>query len=277
MGQPGFFARVATGYRWLTLLNARRTFALSYYQPALRQIRKWVFCNREFTNFTYDLTDLNKAQLIALAQVVTGLPLATLEGYLAEILGDDALRQQVITATRASELSYMAEEYCEFSRRIGWYLFVRALKPKTVIETGVDKGLGAVVLCAALLKNQAEGSPGRYYGTDINPKAGYLLQAPYSGVGEILVGDSIESLKKFPDPIDFFVNDSDHSATYEYQEYVAIQDKLSAHALILGDNSHVTDSLVRFSRETGRRFLFFKEYPKDHWYPGGGIGVSFVA
>lgn len=32
-----------------------------------------------------------------------------------------------------------------------------------------------------------------------------------------------------------------------------------------------------FSRQYGRSFLMFKEQPKDHWYPGAGIGISFLA
>jgi hypothetical protein len=144
------------------------------------------------------------------------------------------------------------------------------------VETGVDKGLGSVTLCEAILKNRAEGYPGRYFGTDINPEAGYLLDGIYREAGEILYGDSIESLVKLEGKIDLFINDSDHSSTYEYKEYLAILPKLANHSIILGDNSHVTDSLLRFSVEQNRKYLFFKEEPLNHWYPGGGIGISFL-
>src|SRR5690606_983731 len=97
------------------------------------------------------------------------------------------------------------------------------LKPRCVVETGLDKGHGAVLLCAALQRNAAEGARhGQYYGTDINPAAGYLLSGPYAMYGKILVGDSIASLKTLTDPIDLFINDSDHSADYEYAEYRSI-------------------------------------------------------
>ena len=46
-------------------------------------------------------------------------------------------------------------------------------------------------------------------------------------------------------------------------------------ALIIGDNSHESDSLSRFASETGRCFVFFRETPKNHWYPGAGIGFAF--
>ncbi len=41
----------------------------------------------------------------------------------------------------------------------------------------MDKGLGSVVLAAALLRNAAEGHPGRLTSLDINPEAGYLARA----------------------------------------------------------------------------------------------------
>ena len=36
------------------------------------------------------------------------------------------------------------------------------------------------------------------------------------------------------------------------------------------------DELLKFSIEHGRNFVLFRERPKDHWYPGAGIGISFM-
>jgi hypothetical protein len=44
--------------------------------------------------------------------------------------------------------------------------------------------------------------------------------------------------------------------------------------MILSDNSHVASALLEFSNVQGQNYLFFKENPKDHWYPGVGIGIS---
>src|SRR5262249_22892648 len=144
-------------------------------------------------------------------------------------------------------------------RRLGWYALVRVLKPRVVVETGVDKGLGGVALCAALLRNESEGYPGLYYGIDINDRAGWLISGRYKSVGKVLYGDSIESLKKLDVPIDFFISDSDHSAEYEYAEYQTVKHKLSIEAVIIGDNCHETTVLSQFSKETGRSFIFFAE------------------
>lgn len=147
---------------------------------------------------------------------------------------------------------------------MGWYAIVRAVKPHVVVETGVDKGLGACVLTAALERNASEGHHGYYYGTDINPTAGYLLSREYSRYGKILYGDSIESLASLDITIDVFINDSDHSADYEAQEYVTVEEKLAKAAIVIGDNAHCTEELLRFAEQTGRDFLFFKEQPDKH-------------
>ena len=170
----------------------------------------------------------------------------------------------------------MTDARAEYGRRLGWYALVRATKPKLVVETGVDKGLGAIVLCAALRRNAAEGKVGRYIGTDINPAAGELLGGPYAAFGSIAYGDSLASLERLDEPVDLFINDSDHSADYELREYELISSRLSSKAIIVGDNAHVTDELAEFAVRTGRRFIAVREIPKDHWYLGATTGIAFV-
>ncbi len=243
--------------------------------PRIHRLVKFELSSRETTNFTYPLTEYSRLQIAhGLAVALNRNPGHVLK-FLEEPLADEELRQHVITTSRSSPFAHKADERCDFGRRLGWYAVVRLLKPRVVVETGIDKGLGTVLLASALLRNKEEGYEGQYYGTDINPKAGYLFSGKYETVGEILYGDSIESLRRFNQPIDVFINDSDHSHEYEYREYQTVKDKLSPRAIILGDNSHASASLLRFSEETGRKFLFLREIPEDHWYPGAGIGVSF--
>jgi hypothetical protein len=74
--------------------------------------------------------------------------------------------------------------------------------------------------------------------------------------------------------IDIFINDSDHSSNYEETEYAIIAGKMAEQSLILGDNSHVSRALLQFTLEHDRPYVFFKEEPAQHWYPGAGIGIS---
>jgi predicted O-methyltransferase YrrM len=256
------------------LMPFRFWLALSYSAPQLRRVLAWVFVSHELSNFTYGLTANNRRYLAHTISTVANCPLSRVLGYFEEIEHDEQLKTHIRSRISASPLRYSCDAEPMFGRRLGWYAFARVLKPKVVVETGVDKGLGSIVLCAALLQNEREGFPGEYFGTDINPRAGLFLAQPYSRVGRILYGDSLQSLAAIP-RIDLFINDSDHSAEYEQREYEAIASKLQPRGLILGDNAHATDVLARFSEASGRKFVFFREQPHRHWYPGAGIGISF--
>jgi predicted O-methyltransferase YrrM len=255
------------------LLKARSEIASGYYRRNLELMNEWVSRDTEISNFYYDLTTLNRRHLAGLIATLTAVPANQVEPLFRELDNDETLREHLTRGV--VELGFPKDVQFLFGRRIGWYAMVRLTKPRVVIETGVDHGVGSCVLCAALLKNAEEGHPGRYYGTEIRHEAGRLLNGPYREVGEVIYGDSIATLREFPEEIDLLVNDSDHSAEYEYREYQAVAGKLGPRAVILGDNSHLTDSLYRFAGETGRCFLFFREEPKDHWYPGAGIGFAF--
>lgn len=260
---------------WGLAFTHRIRMALQYLGSVVGALWTWLIRSRETTNFTYDLTDINQRYLISLVADVTGNSYQQIAEYVAEIESDISLRDHIRAVTASNDQRITADLDVRFGRRVAWYAFVRALKPKVVVETGVDKGLGSCVLASALMKNEQEGYPGSYFGTDINPRAGYLLCGKYRQYGEILYGDSITSLSKFNQTIDLFINDSDHSPGYEQREYETIARILSPESILLGDNSGITDKLLDFALSTGRHYIFFQEEPKGHWYPGSGIGIAF--
>jgi hypothetical protein len=260
--------------RGIVLFLYRSKVALGYYRDPLKELLLWLFQSRETTNFTYELTPINRRYLAALIAHVLGKSYEEIFCYMAELEADTDLRSHIRTATEVLH-EETADPEARYGRRMGWYAMTRAIKPRVVVETGVDKGLGSCVLTAALARNTEEGFPGWYYGTDINPKAGYLLTGRYKQFGEILYGDSVTSLRGLDRFVDLFINDSDHSADYEHAEYETVASKLTAGAILLGDNSHCTDQLLAFALATGRQFVFFQERPDRHWYPGGGIGIAF--
>ncbi|HKU53850.1 MAG TPA: class I SAM-dependent methyltransferase [Rhizomicrobium sp.] len=262
--------------RYIKLSKAAKTLREVYYGRQLKALKPTIFATGETHNFTYDLTDENLRYLAETIAVATNKRPAEIETFIEEAINDTGLRSYFDSKMAAYHGQQSPKGVrSPFSRRLGWYAVTRTIKPRLIIETGVERGHGALMLCAALLKNRDEGFTGHYIGTDIDIKAGWLLTEPYSQMGKVLFGDSIASLKTLSGPVDLFINDSDHSAEYEAWEYEVIAPLLSSRALILGDNAHVTDKLARFSRRMERHFLMFDEKPKDHWYPGAGIGISF--
>lgn len=237
---------------------------------------RWLLSSREHHNFTYDLTPLSREHLAWFVAAICEIPVKEVRVYFTELESDTALRQHVERATAHSARRGLADRHVRYARRIGWYALVRAARPAHVVETGADKGLGTCVIAAALLRNAADGIPGRVTSLDINPEAGYLAgNEPWSTVVDLMIGDSISSIESLGRPVNMFLHDSDHSTQHERREFVAVEPRLAPGALLLTDNVTQTNVLAEHAEATGRRFLAYREQPARHWYPGDGIGVAW--
>jgi predicted O-methyltransferase YrrM len=268
------FARSTLAGRILLIPYRFRNALLTVAPPVFKAL-KWSFVSREHYNYSYDLTPLNRRYLAAFVSAITGKSIPEITRYLDEIDSDQSLRSHISALQVSAEERYVADPIPRFGRRVGWYALIRAAKPRVVVETGVDKGLGSCVIAAALKRNTAEGSPGKLIGIDLNPSAGYLFQPPYSDFGQIMRGDSIAALRALSGPVDLFIHDSDHSAAHETAEFEAVSEKLAHGAYVLSDNADQTDVLLQFAARSGRKFLYFADKPLDHWWPGDGIGVAY--
>lgn len=267
------FLKGIPGLNRIIEIRFRYRRASAYHRKKIKLSRSWAIKRTEISNYYYNITPRNRKDLAFLISFTTHKPLSEIEGYLEEIETD--LDVAAALSQFQSSNASLRDSTMALARRIGWYAYARALKPKVIVETGVHHGVGSLVLTSAIRRNNEEGFSGKYFGTDIDASAGKLFKKPFSDYGQILYGDSIESLKDMADAsVDMFINDSDHSAEYELLEYKTILSKLTHSAIVIGDNSHATDSLRKFSEETGRRFIFFKEEPLNHFYNGAGLGIS---
>lgn len=236
------------------------------------QSARWLVNRREHTNYTYDLTPLNLEHLAWWAASVAEAPVEMCRSWITEILGDRDLQEHAYRSSVSTGRSGLTDAEVRIGRRVGWYAVVRALRPKHVVETGTDKGLGSLVIAAALLRN----GKGHLTTMDINPDSGFLISGRYADVTQIERGDSLALISQLPEPVDLFIHDSDHTAAHEAEEFRAVASHLAPSARVLSDNSHVTDELPKWAESTGRTFTFFREQPHDHWYPGAGIGAAWL-
>ena len=154
------------------LLPIRAKLAISYLTPTMARMFKWLCMSRELDNFTYQLTVKGERYMAHSLALALGSTPEVMQVYFDELKSDTELREWIIDLSRNGERRRTADPRADFGRRIGWYAVVRHMRPHVVVETGVEKGLGAILLCAALKRNVDEGFPGRYYGTDIYRGAG---------------------------------------------------------------------------------------------------------
>ena len=106
---------------------------------------KWAFGSKEYYNHTYHLTPLNRGYLVSYIAVISGHAEAEIEGYFRELEDDAELRALLERQTLNSPDRHNSDVEPRYGRRAGWYALVRATKPKVIVETGVDRGLGTAV------------------------------------------------------------------------------------------------------------------------------------
>ena len=234
----------------------------------------WLVGSREHVHYTYDLEPLNLEHLAWFIATVTCHPVDAVRGYLTEVQQDGQLRRVVGEGLRRSSRSATTDPVVRYGRRIGWYAAVRALRPEFVVETGTNRGLGSAVIAAALLKN----GHGKLATVDIDDRSGELILPPYDAVVEHVIGDSLDFLGgpvAGRQPIDLFITDTGLSAERERDELAMAASMLAPEGVVLATKTNCWPELQLWSEEQHRGFLHFGEKPRDHWYPGLGIGASF--
>lgn len=231
----------------------------------------WLMHDRETTNFTYDLDSLNQDQLCWFISCVTGAPIGQVRAWIRELEDDARLADHLIRRLSSNPRRRICATEPHWARRSGWYAIVRAVQPDHVVETGTHLGLGSCVIAAALLRN----GHGRLTTVDVDAEAGYLIGQPWASVIDRRTGSSIDVLGTLSG-VDMFLHDSLHTYDYETKELAAIEPHLRSDAIILSDNAHQSSALSDWAERGGRHYLFFKEQPRDHWWPGDGIGAAWT-
>jgi len=229
---------------------------------------------RELANFTYEIA--NRESLVMAIAEAMGTDPARVSNLIAELENDQELAR--LLANRLTSRRDR-EHAAHYGRRLGWYAMVRLTMPRVVVETGVHDGLGSSVLLRALEANAHEGTDGFLYGFDIDPSTGWLIPTELRSRFILSIGDSVDLLPKVmaETEIDVFIHDSEHTYAHEMSEYETCTAIFSANALLVSDNAHAEPALEDFSRQHGRRFHFWREQSKGHFYPGAGIGISIRA
>ena len=239
---------------------------------------RWLFTSREHHNYTYDLTPLNREHLAWFVSVVVRRagrrrcaarsPRSTPTTRCARTSSRPPRRPPAAawpTGRSATPAGSAGTPSCAPASRAH------------VVETGVDKGLGTCVLASALLRNAAEGHPGRV------TSLGHQPRGRLPGQGRALAGGGRPGHRRL-DRVDRRAGPPGRPVPARQRPQrraraARVRRGRAASwppgALLLTDNVTITNVLLEHAETTGRRFLAYRERPDEHWYPGDGIGVAW--
>jgi len=193
----------------------------------------------------------------------TGEPVATLNQWLREIRRR-RLAQEI--RHRCPAASGMGGPHTEML-----YLYARAVRPKVIVETGVELGVSSAYFLQALSDN----GEGELWSIDL-PTIGAQGRVNLDGrtdhahvdsVGQVgaavperlrtrwhlKLGDARDLLPTLPapEPWDIFFHDSEHSRAHMLWEYETAWPHLAAGGFLLSDDVPENDAFVTFAGQVG--------------------------
>ncbi len=249
--------------RWLTKARIIQAAGLP-----VRDHLRYILLDPEVESYTYRVA--NVAGVLETICDATGTDVEQLRQYIVEADTDPELRQHL---TRRLRWRFDVKHRPELANRLGWYLLIRALRPRLVVETGVYNGFGSLTLLCALERNAAEGSPGELISFDASDVAGsFVDRHRYPGWRHV-VGMTTDVLEDTlaGSKIGALFQDSDHSIAVQELEFGAALANPEATLLLVDASGGQTPVLEQLSQQRGGDYRRVRLGATDHWYQRGEL------
>lgn len=257
--------------RWATLPMRVALAAPVVVRTADRALR-WIFGSREFSDFSYDIDAAGVLSTSAAVGAITGVAPVTVRDYAAELLDDVDFRAGYKRRVASTRLKYTVDPDLRYSKSLVFYLIVRSLRPRLVVEAGTLNGLGSATICRALQRNAQAGWAGRLITVDSRSDRGEFLDGDEGGLVARCIGDSTRILCSIEEPIDLFIHDTTDDADHCAAQFDAVAPRLADGAVML--TSWFNEQFVEFCEHQGMVFLEIADRPHGHWYAGSRFGIA---
>ncbi len=242
--------------------------------PRFGQALAWSVRSREIANFTYDTTRESQLLLGAVIAEISNRPIAEIVAYIDELNADKAIAEHVAGIAQTRDSRWNVDPGFKPGRRLAFYLLARALKPRRVVEAGVDKGLGGLLLSRALTLNRAEGHAGDYLGIELDPAKPIPLYEQWpEKIGHIIRGSSTEILRGQGAPIDLFIHDTIPEAGHMTDQLATVRSLMAPSGVIA--STWTTPELIDHALQCNLKLLTHQEELADHWFPGDRIAFIY--
>jgi predicted O-methyltransferase YrrM len=171
------------------------------------------------------------------------------------------LKNEFAAASQQLRSGYEHAEQLRLAYPVNWaveaqssfllYGLVRALKPQTVVETGVANGHSSFVILSALKTN----GRGRLVSVDIRNDVGRLVTADQGEGWDLRLlsrpgaRDELRAVLQSVAPIDLFIHDSEHLYGWQMTEYRAAAAVLPHGGILVSDDIDSSYAFWDFCRE----------------------------
>jgi hypothetical protein len=263
-------ARALSRLRWLAKYRLMRRTGARLRDNFGRNLA-YVLWDPELESHTYDVDNLDELADFLAAEL--GADRDRVLAYLREPETDPVFNEEW---RRRMRFRFDVKHRAQLANRLIWWGIVRTLRPRLVVECGIFNGVGSLVLLRALERNRAEGSPGELVSIDSDPTMGWAvppaLQERWTTV-EGFTSDVLEPAIEGRE-VGMLIHDTPH--TYENQalEFSAALRHPAERLVLIDSSGGQTPALEEICEREGGRYRYFRERPKDHFYPGNGSGIG---
>jgi predicted O-methyltransferase YrrM len=249
--------------RWLTKVRIIRNEGLP-----VREHLRYILLDPEVESYTYRVA--NVAGMLETIADATGAPIDELRRYVLEADTDPELRDNL---ARRLRWRLDVKRRPELANRLGWYVLIRALRPRLIVETGIYNGFGSLTLLRALERNELDGTVGELISFDSSELAGTFVDRRRHPGWRRVVGMTTDVLEDTlaGREIGALFQDSDHSVAVQQLEFGTALAQSEPTLLLVDASGGQTPVLEQLSRERGGDYRRVRLGATDHWYQRGEL------
>jgi Methyltransferase domain len=264
--------RGVSRFRWLTKYRILGRYGVRIRDDFRRNL-SYVLWDPELESYSYELD--NEDELVRFAADLLGTAESDVARHLAETKRDPELNERLALRTR---WRFDTKTCPPPGNRLLWYVIVRWLKPRLIVETGIYDGLGSLVLLRALERNAEQGVDGRLVSIDVDPKAGRLVDPRTAGRWRKVVGTTSDVLARELEgkTVEMLIHDTPHLYEIQRLEFGCALEHGGKRLVLIDGSGGQTPALRELCEGSGAAIGHFNERPHDHFYTPAGTDVCVI-
>jgi methyltransferase family protein len=255
--------------RWIHKYRRLRSFGYPVRAQPLTAL-SFVLLDPEVETFTYEIE--NEPALAAFLARTLGADEDEVGAYIDEAKSDPELTTEL---TRRVRWRWDTKARLPLGRRLGWYAITRLTRPRTIVETGIQAGLGSLTILRALERNAEEGAPGDLISVDLLRSSGWLVPVKLRQFWTPVYGSTFDLLDRILEgrSVDVLIQDLGAGYEAEMNDYETVSRHAAERLVIVGTNAHLTKALRDFAAERSSDYEEWADLPHRHVFPGTMAGI----